>query len=161
MKEMFEMRMSFIRPWTLSCVLCACVIFFWSKEAIAESPFIAKDDPRIAEIAAMLPEVPALPECAVEKRQCDIRRAERLLTEPATTIPDSVFLEYWNSDIKTDKKYVDLHTARRARLITLVEAEASERKGRFIEKIEEYLFLYDYKFQICNHNNLNRYSSLK
>ena len=142
MKGRSEMRLLSIRPWAFACVLCAGIAFLWCKEAVAEDPFIAKNDPRIAKIAAMLPEVPALPECAVEKRKCDIRLAERLLAEPATTIPDSVFLEYWNSDIKTDKKYVDLHTARRARLITLVEAEVAEGKGRFLGKIEEYLLSY-------------------
>lgn len=110
---------------------------------LAAAPFIAADDPRIAEIAALLPERPRLPDAFVDSRGADVKLAERLLRAPATSIPDAVFLEYWNDPaVKTDKRYVDLSIERQRNLRVLEVAEAQEGKGRFLKKIEEYLLSY-------------------
>lgn len=67
-----------------------------------------------------------------------IARAEKLLDEPVPQLPASVFMQFLRQFNRIN--YEEIYFQRRNNMKTLILAECFEYKGRFIEKIIDYLY---------------------
>ena len=67
-----------------------------------------------------------------------VRRARALLREPVPELPATLFMDYVRNGNRT--RYERVYFARRANFNTLVLAEVIEYRGRFLDKIIDYLW---------------------
>ena len=112
-------------------------------------PLVQEDDPRILEIAAVLPEKPRIPFgndagmwreiASTEKGRDKIHEAEKLLSAEVPPFDEARYLAYYKSDYKPDDYGERRSVDRNAMLQSLTWAECLERRGRFIGKIVEVL----------------------
>lgn len=117
----------------------------------ALSAVAAENDPRISEIAAVLPEKPGLrfahisnrarwdSFAATEHGRKAIASAVAAMREPIADLSDALYLEYYRPDCRTDTKYGKNKSKRARALAALVFGECLENKGRFLPKITEYI----------------------
>ena len=105
---------------------------------------IAARDAALAQLRETLPARPGLPGAdvagwAVLARRPDaakiVAAAEGLLDKPLPDTPDELYLEFWKNGNRSH--YQTPYFARARLLVTLVVAEALERKGRFMPKTVE------------------------
>ncbi len=125
-------------------------VFLLSQVCLAAAAAPARDGPpdpqRLAEVAAMLPEMsqgagPRITDRpaweAVAKApgfQDVVRRAERFLNEPIPELPDDLYLDF--SRTGNRDRYQRVASQRHGRLPALVLAECLENRGRFLGGIE-------------------------
>ena len=136
----------------LLCV-CSLVVAAPSARKQAKSgkslPVPPPSKTRIAEIASYLPEKPAAPGARISDRAAweklaalesaaqIIQKAERILLQDIPECPDSLYLEYSKTGVRTD--YQLPYGRRINNATTLATAECLENKGRFLPKLMEYL----------------------
>lgn len=103
--------------------------------AAASSAFVPENPMRVAEIAAMLPEKPAMVDVKFRARgdAKDVKSATRLSARPVDPFPDDLYLEFSRNGNRTH--YQDWRGKFLSALATLVSGEAAERKGRFVPAI--------------------------
>ena len=103
--------------------------------AAASSAFVPENAARVAEIAAMLPEKPAMVDVRfrADGDAKDVKPAARLAASPVEAFPDDLYLEFSRNGNRTH--YQDWRDRFLGSLETLVSGEAAERKGRFTPAI--------------------------
>ena len=103
--------------------------------AAASSAFVPENAARVAEIAAMLPEKPAMvdPDYRANGAEKDVKPAARLMKRPIELFPNDLYLEFSRNGNRTH--YQDWRDRFLKSLETLVSGEAAERKGRFAPAI--------------------------
>ena len=101
--------------------------------------FRALQTDRAAEIAALLPEKPApvSPDYRPSGDAAAVKRAEQLLKEPVPAFAKDLYLEFMTTGNRSHFDSWRAHFVKR--LQTLVDAEAHERKGRFLPAVAERL----------------------
>ena len=67
-----------------------------------------------------------------------IPQAEKLLDQPVTECPASVYMEYYRNGNRS--RYEKLYFARRSAMMQLLMAELTEKKGRFTDKLIDYIW---------------------
>ena len=104
---------------------------------------------RIAEIASYLPEEPSAPCAGITNRKAweklaelesaatIIKKAESILVQSIPECPDNLYLEYSKTGNRRD--YQIPYNRRISNAQTLAVAECLENKGRFVQKLCEYL----------------------
>ena len=119
------------------------------KGQVARMPVPPMSKKRVAEIASYLPERPAAPGARISDRAAweklqdlpsserIMRNAEALLRRPIPEIPDELYLEYSKIGVRTTFD-IPYHQ-RMSSAVTLATAECLENKGRFVQKLIEYL----------------------
>ena len=103
--------------------------------AAASSAFVTENAARVREIAAMLPEKPAMVDAKfrADGDAKDVKPAARLAKSPVDPFPNDLYLEFSRNGNRTH--YQDWRERFLGSLATLVSGEAAERKGRFVPAI--------------------------
>jgi len=130
--------------------LIAVVTLLAVVTAVAE-PIVRPDDPRIADIAAVLPAKPGDQLSHVSNRvrwdalassaegKAAIAEAEKAQAEPIADLSDRVYLEYYQPGVHDDNHYGRNKGRRGRALSALVLGECLESRKRFLPKIVDYL----------------------
>ena len=100
--------------------------------AAAVAAFVPENKARVAEIAAMLPEKPAMadPDYAANGNRNRINAARRVLKKDVPAFPNDLYLEFTTTGNRTH--FQDWRGRFLNDLELLVDAEAAERKGRLV-----------------------------
>ena len=111
---------------------------YYFLEALLRFRELKARESRLLPVAKLLPAKAELPEEGMELRvQGGSARAEDLLKMPIPETSDELYGEYWTSGNRTH--YQKRSFARLKNLNALVKAEASEKQGRYLARIADYL----------------------
>ena len=121
---------------------------YYFLEALVRFRDLRTEEAKLASLAAKLPRKATLPadepgfrfRGSLLSPDHIVKAAEKALAEPIPDAADDLYEEYWSTGNRSH--YQDRLFARGRTLETLAQAEALERKGRFLRKIGDVLDAY-------------------
>ncbi|MBO4287702.1 MAG: hypothetical protein J5985_06005 [Kiritimatiellae bacterium] len=129
--------------------VCALFGFAFTAASGAANAEVQRNEARLAEIAAALPECPRAdgtpasdrakwePLAATKEGRTAIKNAEVINVQPVRDTPDDLYLEFSQNGNRSN--YQKCFFGRKSNFVWLYVAECLERRGRFIPKIVAYM----------------------